>query len=41
MSFIVNHHDVVCESHLGPDTAEIAAAKTEYNRAGDWQPVRE
>jgi hypothetical protein len=39
MSFIVNHYGIVSESDLGPDTAKIAAAMTEYNPTGDWQPV--
>ncbi len=41
MSFIVNHYGIVYESDLGPDPAKIAAAMTEYNPTGDWQPVSE
>jgi hypothetical protein len=41
MSFIVNHDGVVHESDLGPDTAKIAAAMTEYNPTEDLQPVTE
>lgn len=41
MSCIANHDGVVCECDLGPDVTKIAAAMTEYNPTGDWQPVSE
>jgi Protein of unknown function (DUF2950) len=40
-TFIVNHYDVVYEKDLGPKTASIAAAITEYNPGPSWQPVQE
>ncbi len=39
MTFIVNQDDVVYEKDLGPDTANIAAAITEYNPDNSWDPA--
>ncbi len=39
MSFIMNHDGVVYECDLGPFTAKIAAAMTDYNPTGDRQPA--
>lgn len=40
-TFIVNHYGTVYEKDLGPDTARIAAAMTEYNPGAGWTPVQE
>lgn len=40
-SFIVNHYSVVYERDLGPSTAKIAAAITEYNPDAKWTEVKE
>jgi hypothetical protein len=41
MTFIVNHYGVVHQRDLGPDTAETAAAITEYNPDKKWKEVTE
>ncbi len=41
MSFIVNQEGRVYEKNLGPQTAEIAAAITEYNPDVSWKLVRD
>jgi hypothetical protein len=38
-TFIVNHYGVVYERDLGPNTAKIAAAVTEYNPDPSWKEV--
>jgi hypothetical protein len=38
MTFIVNHDGVVRERNLGPDTAALAWAITEYSPDSRWQP---
>lgn len=40
-TFIVNHYGVVYERDLGPTTAKIAAAMTEYNPDARWTEVNE
>jgi hypothetical protein len=37
MTFIVNQDGVVREKDLGPDTAKLAAAMTEYNPDSSWK----
>jgi hypothetical protein len=39
MTFIVNQSGKVFECNLGSQSAEIAAAMTEFNPDGDWTPV--
>jgi hypothetical protein len=39
MTFIVNHYGDVYESDIGPETAKIASAITEYNPTDDWSPA--
>ncbi len=39
MTFIVNQDGIVYEKDLGADTAKAAAAITDYNPDGSWQPV--
>jgi hypothetical protein len=39
MTFIVNQDGVVRQKDLGPDTAKLAAAMTEYNPDNSWQPA--
>jgi hypothetical protein len=39
MTFIVNKDGVVYQKDLGPDTAQIAAALSEYNPDKSWDPV--
>lgn len=39
MTFIVNQVGVVFQKNLGEKTAEIAAAMTEYDPDGSWDPV--
>ena len=41
MTFIVNHADIVFQKDLGPNTAEIAEAMTEFNPDPTWQKVKE
>ncbi len=36
MTFIVNHYGDIYEADLGPDTAKLAAAVTEYNPGDAW-----
>jgi len=38
-TFIVNQDGVVYEKDLGPDTAKIAAAMTDYNPDNTWMPA--
>jgi len=40
MTFIVNHHGVVFEKDLGPDTATAAGAIKAYDPDGTWKPAR-
>jgi hypothetical protein len=40
-TFIVNQRDLVFEKDLGPDTAKIAEAMTEYDPDASWEPVEE
>jgi hypothetical protein len=40
-TFIVNHYGVVYEKDLGPNTAKIATAMTEYNPDARWTEVKE
>ena len=40
-TFIINHYGVVYERDLGPNTAKIATAITEYNPDGAWKPVED
>lgn len=40
-TFIINHYGVVYEKDLGPKTANIAAAMTEYNPDATWNEVSE
>jgi hypothetical protein len=37
MTFIVNQDGVVRQKDLGPDTAKLAAAMTEYNPDNSWK----
>ena len=39
MTFIVNQNGVVYQKDLGPDTAQIVAATSEYNPDKSWDPV--
>ena len=39
MTFIVNQQGRVYETNLGPDTAKLAAAMTEYNPTPSWKLV--
>jgi hypothetical protein len=39
MTFCVNQDGVVYEKDLGPDTATVAAAMTEYNPDKSWAPA--
>lgn len=39
MTFCVNQDGVVYQKDLGPDTATIAAAMTEYNPDKSWEPA--
>ncbi len=39
MTFIVNQQGRVYQKNLGPDTAKIAAAMTEYDPDTTWQLV--
>ena len=41
MTFIVNQQGRVYEKNLGPETAELAAAVTEYEPDPTWKPVGE
>ena len=41
MTFIVNMQGRVYEKNLGPDTATLAAAITEYDPGSDWKLVKE
>jgi hypothetical protein len=40
MTFVVNQSDVVYEKDLGPQTAKIAGAMTEYNPDSTWQAAQ-
>lgn len=40
-TFLVNHYGVVYEKDLGPGTAKIASAMTEYNPDRSWSAVEE
>ncbi|HKF50639.1 MAG TPA: DUF2950 domain-containing protein [Terracidiphilus sp.] len=39
MTFIVNQDGVVYQKDLGPDTAKLAEAMTDYNPDGSWDPA--
>jgi hypothetical protein len=39
MTFIVNQDGVVFQNDLGPDTAKLAAAISEYNPDNEWSAV--
>jgi hypothetical protein len=39
MTFIVNQDGIVYEKDLGPNTADLASAMTEYNPDNTWQPA--
>jgi hypothetical protein len=41
MTFIINHDGILYEKNLGPDTAKIASAMTEYNPDKTWTKVPE
>jgi hypothetical protein len=41
MSFLVGTDGTVYEKDLGPKTADIAAAVTEYNPGDGWKPVNQ
>ena len=38
-TFVISHEGRLFEKDLGPDTAKVAAAMTEYNPDGTWTPV--
>jgi Protein of unknown function (DUF2950) len=40
-TFVVNHYGTVYEKDLGPDTAKLASAMTEYNPDRTWTEVKE
>ena len=40
-TFVVNHYGIVYESDLGPDTAKLAPAMTEYNPTSAWKPAED
>ncbi|HKR11596.1 MAG TPA: DUF2950 domain-containing protein [Pyrinomonadaceae bacterium] len=40
MTFVINHEGRVYEKNLGPGTAQLAAAMTEYNPDPSWKLVR-
>jgi hypothetical protein len=39
MSFLVGSDGIVYEKDLGPKTADVAAAMTDYNPGDGWKPV--
>ncbi|MES2438033.1 MAG: DUF2950 domain-containing protein [Verrucomicrobiota bacterium] len=41
MTFVVNHYGDVYQRDLGPDTAKVAAAATEFNPDGEWELCEE
>lgn len=41
MTFIVNQDDVVYQNDLGPDTAQLAEAISEYNPDKTWTPAEQ
>jgi Protein of unknown function (DUF2950) len=41
MTFVVNQWGKVYESNLGPDSADVATAMTEFNPGSDWAVVSE
>jgi hypothetical protein len=41
MTFVINQEGRVYQKDLGPKTAQIAAAMTEYNPDPSWKLVRE
>jgi hypothetical protein len=41
MTFIVNQQGRVYQKNLGPQTAGLAAAITEYDPSPDWKLVQE
>jgi hypothetical protein len=40
MTFMVNESGIVYQKDMGPDTAKIAAAMTEYDRGPEWTKVQ-
>ena len=40
MTFMVNQDGIVYQKDLGPDTAKIAAAMTQYNPDSSWQQAQ-
>ena len=40
MTFVISHQGRMIENGLGPDTAKIAEAKTEYNPDETWTLVK-
>jgi hypothetical protein len=41
MTFMINHDGVIVQKDLGPDTAKVASAITEYNPDKTWDEVDE
>jgi hypothetical protein len=39
MTFIVNHDGVVYQKDLGPNTAAVARAMTQFNPDNTWKPL--
>jgi hypothetical protein len=39
MTFLVGQSGKVLQRNLGPDSAQIGAAMTEFDPDGDWTPV--
>ena len=39
MSFMVNQDGLVWQRNLGPKTAEVAAAITQFNPDSSWTPI--
>ena len=40
MTFVINQQGRVYEKNLGPNTAKLAAAMTEYNPDPSWKLVK-
>ena len=40
MTFVISHHGKLLEKDLGPDTAKVVEAMTEYNPDKTWTLVR-
>ena len=39
MTFIINQDGELFQKDLGPDTAKVASAMSEYNPDKTWRPV--